>query len=201
MDAQTIEKPKQKVLEAYSTETKVVKGYDVATLTGQDFDLTEIINGEEVVGPSPFDKHQNIEGNLYYTIRRYIQRNGLGKVYVSPLDVIFAEDFQRLQPDVLFIKKENMSIVKGWIRGVPDMVCEVISKGTISRDTVTKRAVYEQFKVPEYWIVFPEHETVQVFTLESDKYILYSTAEGEGVIKSKVIEGLELDINDVFEDW
>ncbi len=35
---------------------------------------------------------------------------------------------------------------------------------------------------------------------ENDKYDLYSVAEGEGVVKSKVIEGLNVDIKDVFDD-
>ncbi|KJU85317.1 hypothetical protein MBAV_002490 [Candidatus Magnetobacterium bavaricum] len=31
----------------------------------RDFDLTEIINAMEAIGPSPFGKHQNISSNIY----------------------------------------------------------------------------------------------------------------------------------------
>ncbi|KJJ85300.1 hypothetical protein OMAG_000829, partial [Candidatus Omnitrophus magneticus] len=44
MDTQTIEQPRQEIRQCH----------DLMALTGNDFDLTEIINGEEVVGPSPF---------------------------------------------------------------------------------------------------------------------------------------------------
>ncbi|MBF0464699.1 MAG: Uma2 family endonuclease [Nitrospirae bacterium] len=97
----------------------------------RDLDLTEVINGEESMGPSPFGIHQRIVGILQDIIRQYIKLKSLGEIYLSPLDVIFEEGINRLQPDILFIRKENMSIFQDWIRGVPDMVCEVISTSCI----------------------------------------------------------------------
>ncbi|MBF0618490.1 MAG: Uma2 family endonuclease [Nitrospirae bacterium] len=164
----------------------------------RDLDLTEIINGEEIMGPSPFGKHQNIVGNLYALIRQYVKKNNTGNVYLAPLDVIFEEGENRLQPDILFIRNENMAIFQDWIRGVPDMVCEIVSAGTYEKDTEIKKAVYERYKVPEYWIVIPEFLAVEIFIIENAKYIKYSFAELEGVIKSKIIEGLEVNIKDIF---
>ncbi|KWT94633.1 Uma2 family endonuclease [Candidatus Magnetominusculus xianensis] len=166
----------------------------------RDFDLTEIINGEEIMGPSPFRKHQAVSANLFDIIRSHVKRNNLGKVYDSPLDVILEEGINRLQPDILFIKKENSDIEQDWIRGVPDMVCEIISQGTYKMDMVLKRAVYEKYKVPEYWIVLPELQAIEVLTIEGDRYKTYSIAEIEGMVQSKVIEGLQVNIKDAFED-
>ncbi|MBF0606919.1 MAG: Uma2 family endonuclease [Candidatus Magnetobacterium sp. LHC-1] len=166
----------------------------------RDFDLTEIINGVEVMGPSPFGKHQDIVGNIYDLIRQHIKKTRTGKVFCSPLDVILKDGEQRLQPDILFIRKENMGIFQDWIRGVPDLVCEIVSKGSVAKDTVTKKKIYERFRIPEYWIVLPEFETIEVFTIESGAYELFSSAEGEGTVRSKVIEGLEIDVRNVFEE-
>ncbi|MBF0463945.1 MAG: Uma2 family endonuclease [Nitrospirae bacterium] len=164
-----------------------------------DLDLTEIINGVEIMGPSPFDKHQDIVGNLYDIIRQHVRTNKLGKVYLSPLDVIFEEGINRVQPDILFIRKENMPIVQGWVRGVPDMVCEIVSPWSYERDTLIKRDIYERYRVPEYWIVLPEFMSVQILTIENEKYKLHSVAAIEGTVTSKVIEGLQVDIKDIFE--
>lgn len=165
----------------------------------REFDLTEIINGEEVISPSPFRRHQRISANLHDIIRQYTKAKSLGQAYYSPLDVIFEEGQNRLQPDIIFIKKENAAIEQDWIRGVPDMVCEIISQRSYELDTDVKRAVYERYKVPEYWIVLPEFMTVEILTIENGKYKLYSFAALEGVFKSKVIEGLEVDVRDIFE--
>ncbi|MBF0456517.1 MAG: Uma2 family endonuclease [Nitrospirae bacterium] len=165
----------------------------------RDLDLTEIINGEEVVSPSPFSKHQSIVLNLTDIIRRHVKTNKLGKVHISPLDVILEEGINRLQPDILFIRKENAAIEQDWIRGVPDMVCEVVSPGSYEYDTEVKKAIYEKYGVPEYWIVMPEVKTTEIFTLDAAKYKLLTVAAFEGVVTSKVIEGLQVNIEDIFE--
>ncbi|MES0336866.1 MAG: hypothetical protein SFH39_11020 [Candidatus Magnetobacterium sp. LHC-1] len=54
----------------------------------RDFDLTEIINGVEIMGPSPFGRHQDISSNIHYLIRQHIKKTKTGKVFYSPLDVI-----------------------------------------------------------------------------------------------------------------
>ena len=70
------------------------------------FDLTQIVNGKKIMTPSPFGKHQNIVFNLAISLREYAEKRDLGKVFMSPLDVIFDENINRLQPDIIFIKKE-----------------------------------------------------------------------------------------------
>ena len=39
----------------------------------------------------------------------------------------------------------------GHIRGVPDLLIEIVSSGSVSRDTVEKYAIYEKYGVKEYW--------------------------------------------------
>ncbi|MCG6552633.1 MAG: Uma2 family endonuclease [Candidatus Magnetominusculus sp. LBB02] len=150
------------------------------------------------MGPSPFGRHQDISMRIVDIILHHLRNNRTGNLYFSPLDVILKDGVQRLQPDIIFIRKENMGIFQDYIRGVPDMVCEIVSKGSVTKDTVTKKKIYEEFGVAEYWIVIPELETIEVFTIEGDTYEVFSIAEGEGVVRSKVIEGLRINVNDVF---
>ncbi|MBF0503417.1 MAG: Uma2 family endonuclease, partial [Candidatus Riflebacteria bacterium] len=112
---------------------------------GED-DLAEIINGETVIRNSPFCSHQRVVGDLMSLIGQHVNKNKLGQLYTY-LDVILEEGINRLQPDLLFIRKGNKAIVQDWIRGVPDMVCEIVSKGYHAKDTVTKKKVYEKFKL------------------------------------------------------
>ncbi|MBF0458309.1 MAG: Uma2 family endonuclease [Nitrospirae bacterium] len=163
-----------------------------------DLDLTEIINGEEIMGPSPFGKHQDIVLNIVKIILSFLENNDVGKLCLAPLDVIFEDAMNRLQPDIIFIKKENMAIFQDWIRGVPDMVCEIVSPGSYRKDTAIKKEIYERYRVPEYWIVIPELQTVEILTIEKDKYQIHSIAELHGVVSSKVIEGLQVNIKDIF---
>ncbi|MBV6342707.1 Uma2 family endonuclease [Candidatus Magnetobacterium casense] len=169
-----------------------------ALLYESDFDLTEIINGEEVMGPSPLRAHQRVVFELSYAMGSYAKERGFGEVDIAPLDVILEEGMNRLQPDIIFIRKENLSIAQDWIRGVPDLVVEVVSRGSVARDTVTKKDIYEHYGVEEYWLVFAELECIEVFVLDGGRYGLFSVAEGEGTVRSRVLEGFEVAIANIF---
>ncbi len=171
---------------------------DNISVIEKDFDLREIIDGEEYILNSPFGRHQRISQKLDYIVYSYVLRNKLGEVYYSPLDVIFADGINEVQPDLIFIRNENMSIFQDFIRGVPDMLCEIISKSTSKKDLVTKKALYEKYGVSEYWVVYPDIEMVEIFTIENSRYVTYSIAVGDGIVKSKVIDGLEFNITNIF---
>jgi Uma2 family endonuclease len=54
----------------------------------------------------------------------------------------------------MFLARRNAAIIRDRrIRGVPDMIAEVLSPGNAEQDTKIKRAAYAQAGVPEYWIV------------------------------------------------
>ncbi|MBV6342290.1 Uma2 family endonuclease [Candidatus Magnetobacterium casense] len=172
----------------------------ISSEISRDFDLTEIIDGEEIMTASPFLWHQEISQRINRKILLFLEQHNIGKVYYSPLDVILEEGINRLQPDLLFIRRENLSILQDWVRGVPDMVCEIVSKGSMVRDMETKKRIYERYKVSEYWVVAPEYGTIEIFILEGDRYKLYSYAEGEGTVRSLAISGLNIDVMDIFGD-
>ena len=172
------------------------------TLSKSEFDLSQILNGVTVMAPSPFGFHQDIISNLVLLIGNHAKLNKSGKILTSPLDVIFEEGYNVLQPDLIYIKKENMSIFdsNGHIHGVPDLLIEIISASSVSRDTVEKFKIYEKYGVNEYWIVFPEQKVIEVFVLKDGKYsLLCSTENSEGIVTSIVLQNFKFNVADVFE--
>ena len=49
---------------------------------------------------------------------------------------------------------------------------EVVLKGTITRDTEEKFEIYQKYGVSEYWLVFPEQQCIEVYTLDNSCYSL-----------------------------
>lgn len=74
----------------------------------------------------------------------------------------------------------------------------MVSPTSVVRDRVTKKEVYESVGVQEYWIVDPNNVTMEVYTLVENHYVLHSSASVEGVVQSKIIEDLSIDIVTVF---
>jgi len=166
-----------------------------------DFDLTQILNGVTVMAASPFGYHQQILRILLFRINSFIESSLCGELFISPLDVILKKDLNVVQPDLIYIKKENLSIFhpEGHIQGVPDLLIEIVSPSSVPRDTVEKFRIYESYGVNEYWIVFPEQKVIEVFTLEDGKYVLFCSTElAEDMAKSKVIPNLEIKNKDIF---
>ena len=70
-----------------------------------------------------------------------------------------------MEPDILVVSKARSGILADpWIRGAPDIVIEILSPTTASRDRGVKRKLYERQGVEQYWIVDPIAEAVEAWT-------------------------------------
>ncbi|MFN3531074.1 MAG: Uma2 family endonuclease [Candidatus Brocadia sp.] len=159
----------------------------------------EILNGELHMVPAPSTDHQGVSRNLEFLIWNFVKGKGLGKVFYAPVDVVFDDD-EVFQPDIVFIKSERQGIIsKNAIQGVPDLIVEIISPSSAFYDTVEKKEIYRKYGVKEYWLIFPEERVIEVLTLEKGEYLEFCKSKREGMVKSKILEGLEIDSKDVFD--
>jgi Uma2 family endonuclease len=78
--------------------------------------------------------------------------------------VEFPETEEGVQPDIVFISKDRRELLtKPGVSGPPDLVIEIVSPSTAKRDRSIKKKLYKRQGVPQYWIVDPETDTVQVW--------------------------------------
>ena len=106
-------------------------------------------------------------------IGTFLDTHDKGYCFSDSADVHFP-DGNIFKPDLLVIMEENSSIID-WsrgIKGVPDMVVEVLSKSTKKKDLTVKKDIYEANGVREYWIVDPWVKGVTVYLLRDGKYFL-----------------------------
>lgn len=134
----------------------------------------ELVDGELLVTPSPNVRHQNVVGELFVALRLALPAGR--RVLMAPMDVRFGPRRQ-VQPDLLVVRDEGLDAVR--VESVPLLVVEVLSRGTRSRDQVTKRRVYEQAGVPSYWIVDPKQPTVTVLELQEGAYAEVARVTGD----------------------
>ncbi len=128
--------------------------------------LAELIDGIIYMSPSPVTNHQRIVRKLLNKMSDFVEGNNLGEIFVSPFDVYLDEHANAVQPDIVFVSKENESIIKDHIHGVPDLLIELLSPGNKSHDTVRKKNLYEKFGVKEFWIIDPETKESIGYALE-----------------------------------
>lgn len=158
----------------------------------------EILEGELLMSPSPNANHQIVLLNLATILKLFVEKFGLGKIFIAPFDVVISK-FDVVQPDIIFISKENNHIIKSThVEGAPDLVVEIISPGSAQRDRIIKRKIYALHGIKEYWLVQPEKEKVQVLRLEKGDFKRIVELTKKDVLTSSLLIGLEIRLIDVF---
>lgn len=156
----------------------------------------EIIEGEEFVTPAPNLRHQDVLLKLARLLAEHVDKHGLGRVLIAPVDVVLSQDTV-VQPDLVFVSKAKASILtEDNIQGAPDLLIEVLSPSTESIDRGKKLARYEEAGVSEYWIVNPAAGMVEVHEFGSPRRTRV-LQEGQ-VLQSAILPGLALKLSDVF---
>jgi Uma2 family endonuclease len=159
----------------------------------------ELIYGEAwAMTPAPSVQHQRVVLDLATRIKGRIaearRRGGGGacEVFVSPIDVVLAEDTV-VQPDLVVVCDPGK--VRERIEGPPDLVVEVLSPGSAARDRWTKRLLYERFGVREYLLVDPLEFIAEIYVLGPDgKY-----GSSRGMLPGETISLLGLELGDLGE--
>jgi len=158
----------------------------------------EVINGELVMVAAPNTIHQNIIIKIIYELENFLRQSKIGKIFCAPTDIKFSET-EVVQPDIFFISKERFYIItENNINDAPDLIIEILSPSTAYYDLLEKKELYEQFGVKEYWIVDPNKHRVDVFLIEDNQYKLNQRVIMEGSVKSSVIKGFEISVEDIF---
>lgn len=158
----------------------------------------QLIDGDLIMSPSPTPYHQLILGNLYDVLKLNAKKTG-AIVFFAPMD-LYIDKQNVLQPDLLFISKENKDIIthRG-IEGVPDLVVEIISPSNIFTDRNKKKKIYQQIGVKEFWIVDPANKTLEIYSksqADLDTPSLFLVSEGE--VRSAVLPELIFNLQDIF---
>lgn len=124
----------------------------------------EAIEGELYVTPPPKSRHQWVSARLFGALFDLLVKPGHGMLFHAPTGVEFPDTEEGVQPDLLFLSSERLHIVgEDWVRVAPDLVIEITSPSTAKRDRTVKRRLYERHGVPEYWVVDPEAQQVEVW--------------------------------------
>jgi Uma2 family endonuclease len=130
--------------------------------------LVEFTDGFLEALPMPTDKHQSMLQFLFLAFNGFVQPRG-GKVHFAPLRLQIRPGKFR-EPDLLLLlsaadsRRQN----RFWLGA--DLALEVVSEEKPERDLVEKRGDYAEGRVPEYWIVNPQAETITVLRLRGDAY-------------------------------
>ncbi|MFQ6092630.1 MAG: Uma2 family endonuclease [bacterium] len=158
----------------------------------------EIIDGEVYMVPAPVPYHQDVLRKLMVILNEFVEKNGLGRVYFAPCDVVLSE-IDIVQPDMLFVSRERLPIItEKNIQGAPDLIIEIVSPSSDYEDRVIKRKLYSKYGVKEYWLVELEKGEVEVMALRESGLEVVKTYSRGDVLESLILEELTVELHEIF---
>ena len=166
--------------------------------TPDDGKRYEVIDGALYVTPPPGWAHQYGLGKLYLWVGNHVYARELGKVVMAPVGVVL-DDENGLQPDLVYISRERLHIIsERGVEGAPDLVVEVLSPSTRSRDRGIKMRRYAAAGVPHYWMLDPGTRTLLAQPVGEQGYELAGTHGPSSVFRPDLFPGLAIPIDDLW---
>ena len=142
-------------------------------LAYQEKQREERINGTlAAISPRPAFNHNRVAFRIAYLFERYLE--GKPCTVIADGTDLYLSDKDRFIPDVMIVCSRDQIQWNG-VHGAPDLVVEVLSPSTAKNDRWQKARTYAAHGVPEYWIVDPMNQTVEVYALQDGQYTLLDT--------------------------
>ncbi|MBS4200764.1 Uma2 family endonuclease [Bacillus sp. FJAT-49732] len=166
-------------------------------------ELLEYIDGFIYITPSPSTMHQRVSRELLVKLDRFLEGTSC-EVISAPFDIELKSEkmdgTKIVIPDLVIICDKKGFTDSKYV-GVPSLIIEILSPSNQSHDLITKLNIYMTYGVKEYWIVNPMLESITVYKLNDEgMYEQHDVKTKVGTISSKFLDGLNLELMDIFSE-
>jgi Uma2 family endonuclease len=169
--------------------------YD-ATYSGLEGVRAEWVDGEVI----EFVPVKGIHGEIVFFLVRllggFVDLYRIGKILGDPFEMRILDGRSARLPDLIFTSNAPLArYTDDRLLGPADLVVEVVSDDSVTRDRRHKLADYAAAGVPEYWIVDPRpgRQAFDAHALGDDGAYEPIGPDGRGRVHSRVLPGLWLD--------
>jgi Uma2 family endonuclease len=135
----------------------------------------ELLDGTLIVSPAPGPPHQRVAAVLVVLLELACPE----ELVVFPNVGVRIGPRSALEPDVVVARPSDVSGAR--LARPPLLVAEILSPDSALRDLNLKKAAYERFDIPSYWVIDPdlEHPSLRAFDLVHGEYRESGQAAGD----------------------
>ena len=182
-----------------STALKLATYEDV--LAAPEFLVAELIHGSLHTMPRPGPRHASAAMQLGAGLHGPFDRGRGGPggwlILIEP-ELHLGENV--LVPDLAGWRRERMPVSPdtAYFSIAPDWICEGISPSTAKLDRSVKLPIYAQHNVSYAWILDPVARMLEVFQLQSRRWLLLDTFVGEDHVRPAPFDALPFDLAELW---
>lgn len=152
------------------------------------FPYEEILDGETLPRSAPSTRHELICGRLHAAMAASVANLGSTQLLV-PRTKIKAARATTLCPDLALITTATNRL---WL------AVEIIHTGDHHADTVVKKEIYEQIRVPRLWMIDPRYDNVEVYHSTEFGLKLTTILAGSEILSEKLVPEFQFVIAELF---
>jgi Uma2 family endonuclease len=160
-----------------------------------DHFVAEIFDGELYASPRPALPHAHAASVLVGKLNPPFHRSGPGGwvILVEP-ELHLRSDV--LVPDLAGWRRERLPTLpaEAYMTLAPDWICEVLSASTETLDRGKKLRIYARESVAHAWLVDPLRQTLEVLSLDSQKWTLLDRHEGRVSVRAAPFDAIEIEL-------
>lgn len=155
----------------------------------------EWVRGALVPMPPTSLSHQDIVLYLVMLLRAYLTLRPIGRMIGDGLTIQLPGVESRRQPDGQIILHTNPgTLTETMMIGAPDIVIEVVSRESVTRDYGEKFEEYERGRVPEYWIIDPLRQVCHFHRLQATSLYAPVQPNEAGEYRTPLLPNLALHV-------
>jgi Uma2 family endonuclease len=158
----------------------------------------EFEGGRLIDMPRPHPRHQKVIMRLGAVLDEHVSRAAVGAVWPE-IDVQLSR--RRVYvPDLVFLAQERLdrySADRGRIVGAPDLVVEIVSPASASRDRVAKFNAYREAGVPWYWLIDSQSLAIEEYRLMPEGYLAVARMAAGEAFRPQLFAGLAINLADL----
>lgn len=161
----------------------------------------ELVYGALRVAESPSVRHQQAVGAFHLALAPHVKRRRLGRILLSPIDIIF--DWDRgliLQPDLVFISHARWRTRQNRLVCAPDLVLEVLSPNPRIGKLEERVAWFAEYGVREIWLLHQTTERLEILRTGEQCVIARETFDYSEPIRSNVLPAFSMTVDDILHE-
>lgn len=169
--------------------------------TPETLQPSELIYGALRVADAPTVRHQQAVCAFLLALAPHVRERRLGRVLLSPLDVILDWDKALiLQPDLVFISHERWQVRRQKIVGASDLVLEMLSPHPRIGTLQERVDWFAEYGVREIWLLNQQTETVELLRTAHGRMATREVVDYFTPIRSDVLPDFSLTVHDILQD-
>ncbi len=148
----------------------------------------ELLDGTLIVSPAPGPLHQRIVAVLIVLLELACPED----LVVFPNVNVRLAAASALEPDAVVARPSDVRGAR--LIHAPLLVTEILSPDSAMRDLNLKKAAYERFGVPSYWVIDPDLDrpALRAFELRDGAYAEVAHVTGDQVFRAQRPFGVEV---------